>query len=104
MRYAIGIFDNDARKRSPEEVNGPGLLEDLAGETGGKHYRVDNLDELASVARRISLGMRNEYVLGFAPAGTTRDGKYHRVKVTVNPACGKRLNAFYRRGYYAPAQ
>ena len=102
--YAIGIFDNDARKRSPEEANGPGLLEELAGETGGKHYRVDNLDELASVARRISLGMRNEYVLGLAPAGTTRDGKYHRVKVTVNPASGTRLNAFYRRGYYAPAQ
>ncbi|HTP88909.1 MAG TPA: VWA domain-containing protein [Bryobacteraceae bacterium] len=102
--YAIGIFDGDARKRSPEEANGPGLLEDLAGETGGKHYRVDNLDELASVAHHISIDMRNEYLLGFTPAGAPNDGKYHRVKVTVNPTSGAKLNVFYRRGYYAPAQ
>jgi len=102
--YAIGIFDGDARKRSPEEANGPGLLEELAGETGGKHYRVDNLDQLGSVASHISIDMRNEYLLGFTPAGAQRDGKYHRVKVTVNPAGGTKLNAFYRRGYYAPAQ
>ncbi|HTS28281.1 MAG TPA: VWA domain-containing protein [Bryobacteraceae bacterium] len=102
--YAIGIFDNDTRKRSPEEANGPGLLEELAGETGGRHYRVDNLDDLASVAHRISIDMRNEYLLGFSPADAQRDGKYHRIKVTVDPTDGSRLNVFYRRGYYAPAQ
>ena len=102
--YAIGIFDSDARKRSPEEANGPGLLEELAGETGGRQYRVDNLDELASVAHRISIDMRNEYLLGFSPADAQRDGKYHRIKVTVNPTDGSKLNVFYRRGYYAPAQ
>jgi len=102
--YAIGIFDGYARKRSPEEANGPGLLEELAGQTGGKHYRVDNLDELASVARHISIDMRNQYLLGFTPAGAQNDGKYHRVKVTVNPTSGTKLNVFSRRGYYAPAQ
>ena len=102
--YAIGIFDSDARKRSPEEANGPGLLEELAGETGGKHYHVDNLDELASVARHISVDMRNEYVLGFKPADAQNDGKYHRIKVTANPTDGTKLNVFYRRGYFAPAQ
>jgi Ca-activated chloride channel homolog len=102
--YAIGIFDSDARKRSPEEANGPGLLEELAGETGGRHYRVDNLDEMASVAKRISIDMRNEYLLGFTPAAAPSDGKYHRIKVTVNPNDGTKLNVIYRRGYYAPAQ
>jgi Ca-activated chloride channel homolog len=102
--YAIGIFDGDTRQRSPEEANGPGLLEELAGETGGRHYRVDNLDEMASVAHRISIDMRNEYLLGFTPAGEQSDGKYHRIKVTVNPSDGTKLNVFYRRGYYAPAQ
>jgi len=102
--YAIGIFDGDTRKRSPEEANGPGLLEELADETGGKHYRVDNLDEIPSVANRISIDMRNEYLLGFTPAGAQNDGKYHRIKVTVNPSDGTKLNVFYRRGYYAPAQ
>jgi VWFA-related protein len=101
--YAIGIFDGDARKRSPEEAKGPGLLEELAGETGGKHYRVDNLDEMASVAHRISIDMRNEYLLGFTPASAQSDGKYHRIKVTVNRSDGTKLNVFYRRGYYAPA-
>ena len=102
--YAIGICDVDTSKLSPEEVNGPGLLEELAGKTGVMHYRLDNLDEMASVANRISSDMRNEYLLGFTPAGAQSDGKYHRIKVTANPTDGTKLNVFYRRGYYAPAQ
>jgi Ca-activated chloride channel family protein len=103
--YAIGIFDDGAaRKRPQEEVNGPNVLEELAEETGGRHYRVDNLNELASVAERISIDMRNEYLLGYSPANVQRDGKYHRVKVNVNPIGEARLRAFYRRGYYAPIQ
>jgi len=102
--YAIGIFDTGAgRNRPREELNGPDLLEEVANETGGRQYRVDNLDELAAVAARISIDMRNEYLLGFSPSNVQRDGKYHRVKVVVD-AGGAKLNTYYRRGYYAPVQ
>ncbi len=103
--YAIGIFDGDGAKHRPvEEVNGPDLLQELASETGGRHYRVDKLDQLSSVAARISLDMRNEYLLGFTPGAVQGDGKYHRIKVTVDAGGGAKLNTDFRRGYYAPTQ
>ena len=103
--YSIGIFDDEAaRKRTPEEENGPGLLEELAEETGGAHYRVDHLDQLAPVAARISNDLRNEYLLGYASTNAERDGKYRRVKVSVDAAGGAKLRTYYRRGYYAPVE
>lgn len=103
--YAIGIFDNDATPgRTPEEQNGPSLLEQLSEETGGRHYRVDDLKQLASVAGRIGRDLRNEYLLGYSSANPERDGKYRRVKVNLNSTAGGKLRTYYRRGYYAPAQ
>ena len=103
--YAIGIFDENPKTKRPiEEVNGPDLLQELADETGGRHYRVDNLDDLAAVADRISIEMRSEYLLGFSPSSAQRDGKYHRVKVTVDGTGGGNLRTWFRRGYYAPGQ
>ena len=103
--YAIGIFDDDATpKRTREERNGPGLLEALSEETGGRHYRVDDLDQLASVAASISKDLRNEYLLGYTSANPERDGKYRRVKVNVDSTAGPKLRTYYRRGYYTPAQ
>jgi len=103
--YAIGIFDDDATpKRTREELNGPGLLEALSEETGGRHYRVDDLDQLASVAASISKDLRNEYLLGYTSANPERDGKYRRVKVNVDSTAGPKLRTYYRRGYYTPAQ
>ena len=103
--FAIGIFDDDATpKRTREEENGPGLLEGLSEETGGRHYRVDDLDQLATVATRISRDLRNEYLLGYSSANAERDGKYRRVKVIVTSTGGPKLRTYYRRGYYTPAE
>ena len=104
--YAMGIFDRDPLHRhSPEEQNGPRLLDDLAEQTGGRLYSVDNLDDLASISARISRELRNQYVLGYSPANDARDAKYRRVKVSVlapEGMPGMRTN--YRRGYYAPSE
>jgi Ca-activated chloride channel homolog len=103
--YAIGIFDNEVvRKRTPEEKNGPGLLEELAEETGGKHYRVDHLNQLVSVTARISNDLRSEYLLGYSSTNAERDGKYRRVKVSADPTGDAKLRTYYRRGYYAPLE
>ncbi|HLH40371.1 MAG TPA: VWA domain-containing protein [Bryobacteraceae bacterium] len=103
--YAMGIFDPDeSPKRTPEERNGPKLLDELAEQTGGRHYPVQNLDELASVCERIGRELRNEYLIGYAPANDAQDGTYRKVKVTVTPPSGMpELRAHHRQGYYAPA-
>src|SRR6201999_243804 len=66
--YAIGIFEPiSGRGRTVEELNGPGLLTEIAEQTGGRHFAVDNLAELPDVAAKIGIELRNEYVLGYSP-------------------------------------
>jgi Ca-activated chloride channel homolog len=104
--YAIGIFEPfGARGRTPEELNGPGLLSEIAEQTGGRHFAVENLAELPDVAAKIGIELRNEYVLGYSPKNTARDGKYRRVMVRLVKTTGlPPLRAMFRTGYYAPAQ
>ena len=67
--YAMGIFDpeDSPKKRPPEEVRGPGLLSELAELSGGRHYPIDDLNELPQISERIGLELRNQYVLGYSP-------------------------------------
>jgi Ca-activated chloride channel family protein len=76
----------------------------LADSTGGRHYPVEKLDELTSIASRISNELRTEYLVGYLPSNTERDGKYRHVKVQVNAKDQAKLDTYYRRGYYAPVQ
>jgi Ca-activated chloride channel homolog len=104
--YAIGIFEPiSARGRTAEELAGPGLLNEIAEQTGGRHFPVENLNDLPDVAAKIGIELRNQYVLGYIPSNLTRDGKYRRVQVKINQPRGlPPLRPFWRQGYYAPAQ
>lgn len=104
--YAIGIYEPaSARSRTPEESQGPGLLSEIAEQTGGRQYAVDNVSELPDVAGKIGAELRNEYVLGYAPKNQERDGKFRRVQVKLTPPRGMPpLRAYWRLGYYAPSQ
>ena len=104
--YAIGIFEPIAsRGRTVEEMGGPGLLAEMAEQTGGRHFAVDNLAELPDVAAKIGIELRNQYLLGYSPKNTTRDGKYRRVQVKLVKTTGlPQLHAMFRTGYYAPTQ
>jgi Ca-activated chloride channel family protein len=101
--YSIGIFDPYAP--TPEERTGPQLLNDLSEETGGRLFRVDDLSEMGDIAEKISTELRNQYVIGYRPKDLTRDGKWRKVKVKLNPPQGlPPLTVHARTGYYAPLQ
>jgi Ca-activated chloride channel homolog len=104
--YAMGIFDfEDMHKHPVEEQNGPQLLDELADQSGGRLYTVDNLQDLQSISERISNELRNQYLLGYSPTNDARDGKFRRVKLKLDaPANLPNLRTYYRHGYYAPAQ
>jgi len=104
--YAIGIFEPmDSRGRTPEEMSGPGLLSDLAEQTGGRNFSVENLADLPDVAAKIGLELRNQYVLGYNPKNGAHDGKYRKVEVKlVKVKDLPPLRARYRPGYVAPSQ
>jgi Ca-activated chloride channel homolog len=103
--YAIGIFEPVAsRGRTPEEAMGPGLLTDLAEQTGGRAYAVENPAELPDIAAKIGVELRNEYILGYTPINQERDGKYRKVQVKlIQPRGLPPLKAIFRLGYYAPS-
>ncbi|MFL6417236.1 MAG: VWA domain-containing protein [Bryobacteraceae bacterium] len=104
--FAIGIYESmGGRGRTPEEAAGPGLLTDLAEQTGGRPYAVENVAELPDIAAKIGIELRNEYILGYTPKNRERDGKYRKVLVKLNQPRGlPPLKAFFRLGYYAPTQ
>ncbi len=103
LMYAIGIFESAGARSSPEEMNGPALLRDLAEMTGGREFEVDDASEMPDIAAKIGIELRNRYVLGFSPTAPHRDGKYHHVLVKVIPPHGlPPLKAFWRPGYFAP--
>ena len=101
--YSIGIFDPYAP--TPEERTGPTLLDDISSSTGGRLFRVDDVDEMSDIAEKISTELRNQYVIGYKPKDLSRDGKWRKVKVKVNPPPGlPPLTIYARTGYYAPLQ
>ena len=104
--YAIGIYEPiGARSRTAEELAGPVLLTDIAEQTGGRQYAVENLNELPDIAAKIGVELRNQYILGYSPRNREHDGKYRRVQVKlVQPRGLPPLRAFWRLGYYAPSQ
>jgi len=102
--YAMGIFDPaDLAKHSLEEQNGPKLLEALADQTGGREYPVTSLNDLPSISARIGNELRSQYLLGYTPIKSERDGKYRNINVRVNPRAEiSDLRVYFRRGYYSP--
>ncbi len=101
--FSIGIFDPYAS--TPEERTGPQLLDDISSATGGRLFQVDDVDEMSDIAEKISMELRNQYVIGYRPSDLTRDGKWRKVKVKVLPPPGlPPLSVYARTGYYAPLQ
>ena len=104
--YAIGIFESiGGRGRTAEELSGPGLLNDLSEQTGGKHFAIENMNELPDVAAKIGIVLRNQYLIGYSSKNQEHDGKYRRVQIKlVQPRGMPQLRPSWRQGYYAPIQ
>lgn len=102
--YGIGIYEPfGSRGRSPEELSGPALLSELTEMTGGRTFSVLNLNELPDIASKISMELRNQYVLGYRPSNRDRDGKWRKIQVKLRPPKGlPPLNVYTKTGYYAP--
>ena len=102
--YAIGLFDTFFFNTLEERL-GKKWLDEITDRTGGRTVTVDNRAKLPKAAAAISREMRNQYVLGYTPTNLEKDGKYRRVKVTIQQPRGlPALKVFFRLGYYAPVQ
>jgi VWFA-related protein len=104
--YAMGIFEAVLTFGLPEEqISGPKLLSEIATQTGGRAFAAALASDLPSVAARIAVELRNQYVVGYYPKNQTTDGKYRNVEVKLTQPPGvSPLKAHWRLGYYAPTQ
>ena len=99
--YAIGVYDQYFA--TEEERLGPGLLGEISELTGGRSFTIDNPKDLPEAANKIGVELRNQYVLGYHPSGSVRDGKWHKIKVKLLPPKGlPPLQLSAKQGYYAP--
>jgi Ca-activated chloride channel family protein len=101
--YAIGIYDHYFP--TEEERLGPALLSEITEVTGGRAFTIDNPNDLADVATKIGIELRNQYVLGYRPKNIARDGKWRKIKVRLIPPKGlPPLRVYAKTGYYAPTE
>jgi Ca-activated chloride channel homolog len=98
--YSISIFDPPRNKKPielAEERNGVLFLEELTRRTGGVQIVVRDASDIDRAAADIGHAMRDQYLIGYIPQSTDRDGKWHSVKVKLSVAGAK---AYARSGFY----
>jgi Ca-activated chloride channel homolog len=101
--YAIGIYNHYFP--TDEERLGPQLLSDITELTGGRAFSIDNPNDLADVATKIGIELRNQYVLGYRPTNPAHDGKWHKIRVKLTPPKGlPPLRVYAKTGYYARSE
>ena len=102
--YSIGIFEPfEYRSRTPEELNGPTLLNEMTELTGGRAFTVENLNDLPDIAAKIGVELRSQYILGYHPSNKAHDARWRKIKVKLRTPKGlPPLTAYAKTGYYAP--
>jgi len=105
--YVMGVFEPVFTSAlTPEEISGPRLLSEIATQTGGRAFAASAPADMPSVATRIAVELRNQYVLGYYPKNKARNGRYRNVEVKISqpPGISSLLKVHWRLGYYAPGQ
>ncbi|MGA2482114.1 MAG: VWA domain-containing protein [Candidatus Acidiferrales bacterium] len=103
--YAIGIYSPIGLRPTEEERNGPTLLSEISELTGGRVFNVESIGDLPDIATKISMELRNQYVLGYRPSNHAHDSRWRKIKVKVHPPRGlPPLSVFAKTGYYAASR
>jgi Ca-activated chloride channel family protein len=99
--YGIGILSgSDAG--SSMGMEGQGILDELANVSGGKAFFPRSNAEMDDIFEQIALELRHQYSIGYKPTNFANDGRWHKIKVRVNPPRGlPRLFVRSKEGYYA---
>jgi Ca-activated chloride channel family protein len=98
--FVIGIVDPGSQLDPGQR--GRDIIEDLARISGGEAYFPESADQLEDICNKIALELRNEYVLGYHPTNTAKDGRWRKIRLKIDPPKGVRdLSVHGKSGYYA---
>ena len=85
--YSVGILGG-SDIGSSLGMEGQGILDELSGVSGGKAFYPRSPAEMDDIFEQIALELRHQYSIGYRPKSFVNDGKWHRIKVRVNPPRG----------------
>ena len=98
---AGGRFDRrDTALEAVSNLEEQAVLEELAYGTGGVYFHNNN--DVDEGFRRVADAPEYSYVLAFSPKDANFDGRFHKLKVTLNS--NSKLVIQARKRYYAPKQ
>lgn len=99
--YSIGILGG-GDPSSSLGLEGQAVLDELSSVSGGKAFFPNSAAEMDEIFEKIALELRHQYSIGYRPANFVNDGKWHKIKVKVQPPRGlPRLTIRSKEGYYA---
>lgn len=99
--YSIGIEESGNGSLAME---GSGILDEISGVSGGKAFFPRTDAEMDDIFEQIALELRHQYSIGYKPNNFKPDGRWHHIKVKVNPPRGlPRLFVRSKEGYFALA-
>ncbi|HQR32385.1 MAG TPA: VWA domain-containing protein [Blastocatellia bacterium] len=102
--YCIGIVEMGGGSGGALDMQGQGILEEIAQVTGGKAFFPRTAAELEDQTTRIALELRHQYSIGYMPTNIKKDGQWHKIKVNVKQPRGlPTLKVQHKEGYYAVA-
>lgn len=96
--YPLGFLSNRGSARLLLQSK----LVEIARLTGGRAVFPSSMKELDSMYAAIAAEIRGQYVLGYVPTNSTRDGKWRKVEITVKRPASERLQVRTRQGYFSP--
>jgi Ca-activated chloride channel family protein len=97
--YTIGLRSGEGRRNRRGFREADFVLRQLAQDTGGRSFFVEEVEELPEIYQRISDELSSQYTLGYISKNPLRDGQYRRIVVRVDR---DNVAARTRQGYYAP--
>jgi Ca-activated chloride channel homolog len=79
-------------------------LMEIARLTGGRALFPGTMKELEPMYASIASEIQGQYVIGYVPSNTDRDGKWRKVDIRLKPSAEERRQVRTREGYFAPVK
>ena len=96
--YPVGFLASRGSARLMQQTQ----LMEMARLTGGRAVFPGSMKELEPMYGVIAREIRDQYVLGYAPSNTARDGRWRKVQIRLKRPTAERVQVRTREGYFAP--
>jgi Ca-activated chloride channel homolog len=91
--YCLGLYDSN------DEDAKPGILRELAKESGGESYFPASVSQVTNAMQAIARDLREQYTLGFMPKEKRVLHSWRSIRVTVSGLGKQKLLVRTRPGY-----